>query len=61
QNPPRHESTTRSGRESTPNVSPLDVDKIAVSVATKLQKPQRQITEIRIFFDDGTFETYGPH
>lgn len=22
-------------------------------------KPPRQITEIRIFFDDGTFETYG--
>lgn len=23
-------------------------------------KPQRKITEIRIFFDDGTYETFGP-
>ncbi len=26
-----------------------------------IDKPQRRITEIRIFFDDGTYETYSGH
>lgn len=25
-----------------------------------IERPQRQITEIRIFFDDGTYETFAP-
>lgn len=27
---------------------------------TLVQKPQRKIVEVRIFFDDGTFETFSP-
>ena len=26
-----------------------------------VQKPQRKIVEVRIFFDDGTFETFSSH
>ena len=25
-----------------------------------IQKPQRKIVEVRIFFDDGTYETFSP-
>ncbi len=39
----------------------VDPEVLATKVAMKLQKPARQITEIRIFFDDGTYETFGPH
>lgn len=28
-------------------------------VVKYIEKPQRQITEIRVFFDDGTYQTFG--
>ena len=31
-----------------------------VAETLKQQKPRRRILEVRIFFDDGTFETFGP-
>lgn len=32
---------------------------IVKEVVKNVDKPQRRITEIRVFFDDGTYETYG--
>ena len=61
---PRQESAPRATREPAPAVPVqpvVDAEKLAASVAAKLQKPARQITEIRIFFDDGTYETFGGH
>jgi len=40
----------------TPPVQPIVRETIKY-----LDKPQRKITEIRVFFDDGTFETFSPH
>ena len=42
---------------STPPVIP---NEYVAAMAMSTQKPPRQITEIRIFFDDGTYETFGP-
>lgn len=36
--------------------SPMTIVK---EVVKNVDKPQRRITEIRVFFDDGTYETYG--
>lgn len=41
-------------------VPQIDPNTIAATLAMTSQKPPRKITEIRIFFDDGTYETYGP-
>lgn len=62
--PSRSEMPSRraySAPHEAPTVAAVDVDKIALGVASHLQKPQRKVTEIRIFFDDGTFEIFGPH
>lgn len=40
----------------TPAVSVQD---IVTETLKQQQKPQRKIVEVRIFFDDGTFETFG--
>lgn len=47
-------------REAVAQVAKIDEEKIAMAVASKLQKAPRQIIEVRVFFDDGTFETFGP-
>lgn len=40
-------------------VSPLDVAGIVEETVKQLHRPQRKVVEVRIFFDDGTFETFG--
>lgn len=36
----------------------INVSEIVTGVVSQLQKPQRKIVEVRIFFDDGTFEAF---
>ncbi len=36
-----------------------DISEIVEQTVKQLQRPQRKIMEVRIFFDDGTFETFG--
>lgn len=38
--------------------SPLNVQEIVAETLKQQQKPQRKVVEVRIFFDDGTFETF---
>ena len=42
----------------TASLSETDIEKVVTSTMTRLQKPQRRITEVRIFFDDGTYECF---
>ena len=37
---------------------PLNVQEIVAETLKQHQKPQRKVVEVRIFFDDGTFETF---
>lgn len=39
----------------------INVSEIVTGVVSQLQKPQRKIVEVRIFFDDGTFEAFSSH
>ena len=41
--------------------TPLNVQEIVSETLKQQQKPQRRIVEVRIFFDDGTFETFSAH
>ena len=41
-----------------PATSPLNVQEIVAETLKQQQKPQRKVVEVRIFFDDGTFETF---
>ena len=36
----------------------INVEEVVGLTLAKLQKPQRKVTEVRIFFDDGTYETF---
>jgi hypothetical protein len=36
----------------------INVEEVVALTLAKLQKPQRKVTEVRIFFDDGTFEAF---
>lgn len=36
----------------------INIDEVVGATLTRLQKPQRRVTEVRIFFDDGTYETF---
>ena len=48
-------------RPATPSsAAPVIPNEYVAAMAMTAQKPPRQITEIRIFFDDGTYETFGP-
>lgn len=38
--------------------SPLSVQEIVAETLKQQQKPARKVVEVRIFFDDGTFETF---
>ena len=56
-------SATSSGASrptSHPNAltSPLSVQEIVAETLKQQQKPSRKVVEVRIFFDDGTFETF---
>ena len=44
--------------DSTPQVN---VEEVVGLTLARLQKPQRKVTEVRIFFDDGTYETFSAH
>lgn len=37
------------------------IQDIVAETLKQQQKPQRKVVEVRIFFDDGTFETFGAH
>lgn len=51
--------TSTVGRQpSAPVSQPISVTDIVTGVVSQLQKPQRKVTEVRIFFDDGTYETF---
>ena len=39
-------------------VASLDVQEIVAETLKQQQKPLRKVVEVRIFFDDGTFETF---
>lgn len=42
-----------------PNVlSEADIEKVVSTTLAQLQKPPRKVTEVRIFFDDGTYECF---
>ncbi len=49
---PQHTTTP------SPKMSPISVSEIVTGVVTQLQKPTRKIKEVRIFFDDGTYEVF---
>lgn len=36
----------------------INIEEVVGATLTRLQKPQRRVTEVRIFFDDGTYETF---
>jgi hypothetical protein len=49
------------GSHPSAHISPALVMQPQVQYIEKyIDKPQRKITEIRIFFDDGTYETFTP-
>ena len=48
----------RTGGVGTP-FAPVNVQEIVAETLKQHQKPPRRVVEVRIFFDDGTFETFG--
>lgn len=51
-------SPRRSSSTNIPMYTALDVQGIVTETIKQQQKPQRKIVEVRVFFDDGTFETF---
>lgn len=47
-----------SRHSSTASVATLNVQEIVAETLKQQQRPQRKVVEVRIFFDDGTFETF---
>ncbi|MBO4215361.1 MAG: hypothetical protein J5888_03380, partial [Bacteroidaceae bacterium] len=41
-----------------PVSSSMNVQEIVAETLKQQQKPARKVVEVRIFFDDGTFETF---
>ncbi len=41
-----------------PSLTIKDVEEVMTKTVAQLQKPARQVTEVRIFFDDGTYECF---
>lgn len=37
----------------------IDAHALALEIAKNIDKPQRHITEIHVYYDDGTFEKFG--
>ena len=55
-------STSRRDSASTrPNTNVLSVQEIVAETLKQPQQPSRKVVEVRIFFDDGTFETFSAH
>ena len=50
--------TSRRSVSPQPATSPLNVQEIVAETLKQQQKQQRKVVEVRIFFDDGTFETF---
>ncbi|MBR0046107.1 MAG: helix-turn-helix transcriptional regulator [Bacteroidaceae bacterium] len=50
-------SSRRSSAQSAVS-APVNVQEIVAETLKQQQKPQRKVVEVRIFFDDGTFETF---
>lgn len=48
-------SNQKSPVPATPSVN---IEEVVALTLSRLQKPQRKVTEVRIFFDDGTYETF---
>lgn len=48
----------KSQQEVRPVAPTVNVGEIVTGVVSALQKPTRKIVEVRIFFDDGTFEAF---
>lgn len=48
------------GAVSTPKATSFPGEKTDVNVVKYIDKPQRKITEIRLFYDDQTWETFVP-
>ena len=44
-----------------PVQSAFNVQDIVAETLKQQQKPPRKVVEVRIFFDDGTFETFSAH
>lgn len=53
---PQHPASTP--QQMVPPTSTIDVEEVVGMTLARLQKPQRKVTEVRIFFDDGTYETF---
>lgn len=61
QNPANSIATSSAQIQQVSAIKPMtetDVEKIVTTTVTQLQKPQRKVTEVRIFYDDGTFESF---
>lgn len=55
---PQNTGNVRRGASPNAASSPLNVQEIVAETLKQQQKPQRKVVEVRIFFDDGTFETF---
>ena len=51
-------SSTRRSSSQPSLASAVNVQEIVAETLKQQQKPQRKVVEVRIFFDDGTFETF---
>ena len=55
---PQGSATSRRVTQSPVAPSPMNVQEIVAETLKQKQKPMRKVVEVRIFFDDGTFETF---
>lgn len=55
---PNGQQAARPVPDHRPAAPVVNVNEIVTGVVTQLKKPQRRIVEVRIFFDDGTYETF---
>ena len=55
---PQGSATSRRVTQSPVTSSPMNVQEIVAETLKQQQKPMRKVVEVRIFFDDGTFETF---
>ena len=55
---PQGSATSRRVTQSPVAPSPMNVQEIVAETLKQQQKPMRKVVEVRIFFDDGTFETF---
>ena len=58
---PNAATSRRDSASTRPNTNVLSVQEIVAETLKQQQKPSRKVVEVRIFFDDGTFETFSAH